>query len=116
MGLNTDALNTAANAVAAEITHMSLHSADPGATGANELSGGSPAYARKPVSWNAAASGGADSSNTQVFDVPAGSDVAYVGFWTAVTDGEFRGSEGVTVESFAEQGTYTVDDADINFT
>ena len=37
------------------ITHFSLHTADPGATGASEVTGGSPAYARKAAVWAAAA-------------------------------------------------------------
>jgi len=32
---------------------LSLHSGDPGSTGANEISGGSPAYARKTVTRRA---------------------------------------------------------------
>lgn len=37
---------------AAKALHASLHTADPGATGASEVSGGVPAYARKPITWN----------------------------------------------------------------
>ena len=32
---------------ALSITHISLHDDDPSTTGANEVTGGSPAYARK---------------------------------------------------------------------
>lgn len=49
----TTAKNTMLDALT--VTHASLHSADPGATGTNELAGGSPAYARKAVTVNAAA-------------------------------------------------------------
>jgi hypothetical protein len=73
------------------ITHVSLHSGDPGTTGTNELTGGSPAYARKTVGWAAAAAGQRASSSAQVFDVPAGTTVMYAGFWSALTAGTFYG-------------------------
>lgn len=73
------------------ITHFSLHSGDPSTTGANELTGGSPAYARKAASW-ASASGGQRVSNTTVtFDVPAGTTVYHIGFFDALTSGTFIG-------------------------
>ena len=93
---------------------VSLHTADPSTTGANEVSGGSPAYARKAITWNAASGGAIDSSNQPVFDVPAGTTVAYVGFWSASSAGTFYGSADVTDEAFAAQGTYTLTDADLD--
>ncbi len=113
MALNEAALNIAADAVAGAIGFLSLHSADPGATGLNELSGGSPAYSRKAGTWNTATGGNADSSNTPEFDIPAGETVAYVGFWSLQNGGTFYGSAAVTSETFAAQGTYTLNDADI---
>ena len=83
-----------------------------------ELTGGSPAYARKAIAWNAAASGTIDdSTNGAVVDVPAGVTVSYVLFTshisTAITSaGILRGVVDVTNEVFAAQGTYTVTDAD----
>lgn len=72
------------------ITHGSLHTAFS-TTGANEVTGGSPAYARKSVTL-AASSGGVKSlSNAPVFDVPASATVRWIGYWTAVTAGTFRG-------------------------
>lgn len=96
------------------ITHASLHTADPGTTGTNEVSGGSPAYARKSITWNAASAGNLDSSNAPVFDVPASTTVTHVGFWSAVTGGTFYGSADVTDEAFGAQGTYTLTDADLH--
>ncbi len=62
---------------------LSLHTAHPGTDGlSNEVSGGSPAYARVAATINAA-SGGQRSLNADVaFDVPAG-DVAVIGFWNS---------------------------------
>ncbi|WVX88685.1 hypothetical protein SEA_BIRDSONG_31 [Gordonia phage Birdsong] len=48
MALATNAMKTALlNAYAAQGTWISLHTADPGSTGASEVSGGTPAYARQ---------------------------------------------------------------------
>jgi hypothetical protein len=93
---------------------MSLHNANPGDTGANEISGGAPAYARKANTWSAAAAGSMDNSNAPVFDIPAGATVAFVGFWSLATGGTFYGYASVTSETFAAQGTYTVTDADLD--
>lgn len=72
-------------------THLSLHSAWS-ATGANELSGGSPAYARKSAGLAAASSGSKALTAAVTFDVPGGGTVAaFVGRWTALTGGTFLG-------------------------
>ena len=93
-------------------TYASLHTANPGDTGANEVSGGSPAYARKAINWNAATAGTIDDSTAPVFDVPAGTTVAFAGLWDAATAGNFLGYADVTDEAFAAQGTYTLTDFD----
>ncbi len=69
----------------------SLHSAYPGDSGASEITGGSPAYARKAKTWNAAASATMDDSNAPVFDVPAATTVGWLGFWTLATAGVYVG-------------------------
>ena len=87
------------------VTYASLHDDDPGITGANELTGGDPAYARKPCVFNAA-NGGARALNADVtFDVPAGATVLYVGYWSEIA-GDFRGSDLVTQEDYTGQGQY----------
>jgi hypothetical protein len=73
------------------ITHISLHSSDPSTTGTGELTGGSPAYSRKAVTWNAPAAGVRDNATQMDFDVPAGTTVSYFGLWTAITAGSFLG-------------------------
>jgi hypothetical protein len=70
---------------------VSLHSAYPGDTGASEISGGSPAYARKAKTWNAAAAGAVDDSNAPVLDVPAATTIGWLGFWSLSTAGVFYG-------------------------
>ena len=80
----------------------SLHTAYPGTTGANEVVGGAPAYARKAITINAA-SGGSRLLNAAVtFDVPA-STVRWLGFWNA---GAFVGgcaNGGATPKNFVAQ-------------
>jgi hypothetical protein len=114
MPYSTLGKNAMLDALGALAVFVSLHSGDPGDNGANEISGGSPAYARKAITWNAAASGSMDNSNVPVFDVPAATTVSYVGFWSAVTNGTFYGAANVTDEVFANQGTYTLTDADLD--
>jgi hypothetical protein len=65
----------------------SLHSAYS-ATGASELTGGSPAYARQALSWSSASGGTKSLSATpSAFNVPAGATVAFIGLWSASTAG-----------------------------
>lgn len=116
MPLNTTAKNAMLDHLASLINYASLHSADPGGTGANEIAGGSPAYARKSITWNTAAASNLDSSNQPVFDVEGGDTVAYVGFNSAATAGTWYGDASVTSETFGSQGTYTLTDADISLT
>lgn len=88
----TDAMkNAALDAMTALTTHVSLHDGFPGLTGANEIAGGAPAYARQSITWSGAAAADADSSNTPTFDVPAAAEVQYIGLWSAAVAGTFRG-------------------------
>ncbi len=93
------------------ITHVSLHTADPGATGANEVSGGSPAYARQSITFSAASAGAINASSQPVFDVPGGVTITHVGFWNNNVTDSFLGSAAVTNETFGAQGTYTLTSA-----
>lgn len=114
--LDNTAKNLMLDALGAVCLRLALHSGDPGAanTASNELSGGSPAYARKAIAWNTASAGAMDdSTNGAAFDVPAGSTVAWISGWnTAGTVRYFK--KQVTSEVFVGQGTYTVTDADID--
>ena len=86
----------------------SLHTANPGSTGAGEVTGGTPAYARKGLTWNSAAAGSKTLSDTPTFDVPAATTVVAVGIWSAATAGTYYGYVSVTNETFAAQGTYQI--------
>lgn len=100
--LITDAeRNAEATRAAAQITHLSLHTATTGVTGAAEATGGTPAYARKPVTFAAAgavgplgatlqpATVGVSWSSEVIFDVPAGT-YTHWGAWSALTAGVFK--------------------------
>lgn len=83
-----DAMDEAATPVG--YTHASLHSAYS-TTGTNELTGGSPAYARKAVTGAAASGRSKVFTPAAAFDVPSGATVAWVGRWNASTAGTFWG-------------------------
>jgi len=82
MSFTVAAKNTMLNALSPDAA--SLHSGFPGLTGANEISGGAPAYARKAVSFAAAAGGSRSLSAAVTFDVPA-TTVRWFGFWVSGT-------------------------------
>ncbi|MDP1793196.1 MAG: hypothetical protein Q8K63_03575 [Acidimicrobiales bacterium] len=113
MGLNNNAKNVMLDALAGVAGYMSLHTADPGSTGTSEVAGGSPAYARKAVTWNAAASGNLDNNANPTFDVPAATTITHAGFWSAASGGTFYGGQAITNETFGGQGTYTTTDVDV---
>lgn len=95
------------------ITHASLHSATPNASGSNEISGGSPAYARQAVTFNAADGDSITMAAAVTFNVPAGATVAFAGFWSASTSGTFLGYGALTSETFTGQGQYVLNPSDV---
>lgn len=105
MPLTTAELQADVDAAAARATWISTHTGDPSTTGANESTGGSPAYARKQTTWGAANASGVATGSQVTIDLPA-STITHVGFWSASTAGTFRGSINVTDEVFAAQGQY----------
>lgn len=77
------------SAVAAGLTttpFMSLHTGLPPTTG-NEVTGGTPAYARLSFTFSAAAAGAKASSASKTFDVPAATTVLAVATYDASTAG-----------------------------
>ncbi|WP_068922182.1 phage tail fiber protein [Planobispora rosea] len=113
MALTNAAKHVMLDELATVAVYVSLHTADPGSTGTSEVTGGS--YTREAITWNAAASGALDSSNTPVFDVPAGTTVTHWGLWSAATNGTFYGGNSLSAsEAFTGAGTYTLTDADVS--
>ena len=87
-------------------TYASLHTADPAGTGANEVSGGTPAYARKAITWNTGSVDGQVVSNPVTIDVPPATTITHVGLWDAATGGNYRDKRAFSV-TFVDQGTVT---------
>lgn len=102
--------NALATAYGTNAPNGTVFSADPGTTGAatNELSGGSPAFARKPWNWGAAS--GSAITGSATFDIASGSTAAYVGatVGTVLGTADVRDSAAVTSQAFSSQGTYAV--------
>jgi hypothetical protein len=94
----TDAtVNTMLDAITYDTA--SLHTAYS-ATGANEVTGGTPAYAKKAITIAAGASRARAASTQPVFDVPA-TTVRFIGLWTTAGS-VFRGmfANGGTEKGF----------------
>lgn len=104
MSLTTAGANASAAGVSAVAAYVSLHSADPGATGANETTA-----ARQAASWTG-------SSGTRSLTGPlsftggaASGPVLYAGLWSAATGGTFYGSVPLSGDAaFTPSGTYTL--------
>src|SRR5579871_4513941 len=76
--------------------YLSLHTADPGLTGANEVAGN--AYARTAIAMGAP-SGGSGSNAALVFPAPTPANwgtVTHIGFWDAASNGNFLGGVALT--------------------
>lgn len=90
--------NALAQAYIDLIDHVSLHSDDPGTTGANELG-----ITRAAITWGTPVAGVVDST-TASFTIPSGTTVVkHVGLWGSST---FRDSFGNNV-TFLAGTTYT---------
>lgn len=111
MGLNTNGKNALVNGLASVVSHISLHSAIPDATGSSELVGGS--YARVAVTWTSASNGVRDNNADLEHDVPAGSTVAAYGLCSASSAGTFYGYIPRVGASEALFGFGTVDSAGV---
>lgn len=98
--------NTLATAYGTAATHAAVYTTAPGGSAGTEPSGGSPAYARKAISWGAA-SGGVITA-TVTFDIPAGTTIVGAGVHTALTAGTYLDGASVTSQAFATQGTYAL--------
>ena len=116
MALYVTALNALLDTLGATplITHCSAHTAAiSNPTSPNEVTGGSPAYARKTISFAAASSSSMSSDGTDpVLDIPTGTTVTTIGFWNHATNQTVAAFMGqITLSSaavFASQGTLTL--------
>lgn len=106
MPFTTSGLNALASGVTAAGTRISLHTADPGSTGASEVTGGT--YARVATTWGAPSSGSSAGSEVTL-NVPASTTVTHWGLWSAATGGTFLfGGALAAPEAFGSAGTAKV--------
>lgn len=107
MAIKTNKLKEAlAVAYGTNATHGALYTTAPGATAGTEPTGGSPAYARKPLTWTAGTEDGVVTA-TATFDVPTGVTIVGAGVHDALTAGNYLDGGTVTSQQFNSQGTYT---------
>lgn len=109
MAINSQTARSAlANAYGTNAPFAALYSTAGGASPGTELTGGSPAYARKAATWGGAGATNTNSATIPAFDVASGSTVAGAGFHSAATAGTYWDGGAVTSQGFASQGTYTL--------
>jgi len=98
--------NSLATKYGTDAAYGAVYTTAPGASAGTEPSGGTPAYARKALSWSAA-SGGVITA-TATFDIPTGTTVVGIGVHTAVTAGTYLDGGAITSQAFSSQGTLSV--------
>jgi hypothetical protein len=107
MPLNDAILNTGVTAMQTAITHLSIHTALPNASGSNESTA-----PRVATGWGAAANGDFATLTNKAFTGGAANGPAlYVGFWNGATlgSGTFYGYQALTGDAaFNSAGEYTI--------
>jgi hypothetical protein len=102
MAFSNAGKNALLSGLASTATHVSIHSADPGTTGASESSS-----ARQPIAWDAPSGGVMLLNGVEDIAMPVGSDAVYFGLWTALSAGSFLcGGLLAASEHFTAAGTY----------
>ncbi len=100
--------NAMATAYGVAAPNGTLFTADPGTSGTvvGEVTGGSPAYARKALSWGGPVASAI--TGTATFDIPAGTTLTFAGVTVGLvlTTADLRDKVAVTSQNFASQGTY----------
>lgn len=108
MALQTATIkNTLASAYATACAFIGLATTAPGATRGTEVTGGSPAYARKAANWGSPTDG-VITATPAAHDVPAGTTVVGVNLESVSTAGTYQDGASVTSQTFTSQGTYQV--------
>lgn len=97
-GLSSFGETTALNALLTG-RFLSLHTGDPGNTGANEVAGG--AYVRQSVAFTNSGNNPTVAANSAVVQYPAATatwgSVGFFGIWTAASGGSFIGGWPVSL-------------------
>lgn len=107
MALTNAVLDIGNNAITAVLGFASLHTANPGGTGASEVAGGG--YTRVAASWDPSSGAVAALDGPLAFVGPANGDAKYVGFWSLISGGTWRGGAALTGDqTFNAGGEYNV--------
>lgn len=94
-------LNAGVDGIASAGTRISFHTADPGTTGASEVTG----TGRPATTW-AAASNGSRAGSQVSAPIPGTTTVTHWGVWSAATGGTFLyGGALAAGETFGSAGT-----------
>ena len=101
MAMNAGYLNSLANHGSTLITHIGLFN-----SAGDEITGGTPAYARQAVTWTNPVGGLIRPTADLLFNIPAGANVASWQCFNAVTAGTSFGGAALLAESYASQGEY----------
>lgn len=94
------------------MTHVSLHSASPSTTGANE-NANSGSYARQACSWNAASGGSKTNTTALTFSTLGTVAVTHFGTWNSATYGAGTYSIGGALGSSVTAASITIASAAI---
>lgn len=108
MALSNAALHAAYTAVKGMGAWVSAHTSDPGTTGAGEVSGGT--YARVQATLPTGSNGAGTAPSVDI-NIPAGTEVKWIGVWSAATGGTFIGTHNAALSPtlpFPVAGTLTV--------
>lgn len=115
--LEVELLDAVFNAGAFSVAtpYVSLHTGDPGETGASEASGGS--YVRQSGSFSAAASGATANDAAIEFSSMPAATLTHVGVWDAETAGNFLWGGALTASKTTNAGdTFQIAIGDLDVT
>lgn len=103
--MTTTQANALATKVSTDYPFAALYTSAPTQTAAGtEVTGGTPAYARKTVTWGTVTAGVI--TGTCTFDVPTGTTIVGLGLHSLATAGVYGWGATVTSQAYASQGTY----------
>jgi hypothetical protein len=82
--------------------YISLHTADPGETGADECTGGS--YARQQAAFDTASGGATANTDQEEFTSMPACTITHVGVWDAVSSGNFLWGGALSASKVVNSG------------
>jgi len=95
--------------------YVSLHTGDPGETGADEAAGGS--YARQSAAFDASASGATANAADITFTAMPTATITHIGVWDASTTGNFLwGGAASASKALTSGDEYKILEGDLDVT